>query len=71
MCHGQCGKGLKMAVLFHGSSSEVCVRPRQSSGKVSASLKDLNQAVEERFTLTSGTWKLVNKNTNRDSCLFA
>lgn len=60
------GTGLKMAILFHASSSAVCVRPRQSSGKVKASVKDLNHPTEERFTLTGGTWKLVNKNTNRN-----
>lgn len=65
------GTVLKMAMLFHASSSVVCVRPRQSSGKVNASVKDLNHPTVERFTLTGGTWKLVNKNTNRDLFLFA
>lgn len=49
------GTGLKTAVLLHASSSAVCVRPRQSSGKVKASVKDLNQPTEERFTMTGGT----------------
>lgn len=56
-----------MATLFHSSSSEVCVRLRQSSGKVSALLKDLNHPTEERFTLTSRTWKVVNKNTETEA----
>lgn len=58
---------METAALLHGSSSVVCVRPRQSSGKVSALLKDLNHPAEERFTLTSGTCKLVNKKTERES----
>ena len=56
-----------MATRFYGSSSEVCVRLRQSAGKVSALLKDLNQPAEERFTLTSRTLKLVNKTAKTET----
>ena len=45
------GTGLKMAMLFYASSSEVCVRPRQSSGKVNASVKRFKSAHRRKIHL--------------------